>query len=557
MTAADAHAPSLAPQRPHTPLRLLVCGGDRDAGRTLIDALRQAQSEHGPRFLVTELAGGEHDLAAMLAAAPQTAVLRVDATSGLTADNRRHALLAAQLGIRHLVLAVDAAEPDEDAHRTIADAFAAFARPLGDISIAAIPLHTALPPWYAGPGLLDYLDALPRQPRDGGRLVFPVWQVAQLDDRQTIASGTVAEGGIRIGEEVRITGSGATARVAAILSGSDALERASAGDDVTLHLQPAAALGHGDILSLARLPLETTDQFEATLVWLDRDAGLTGRRYDIRLSEQTASASITAIKYRVDVGTLVHEAARKLERDDIAVCNIAVGRPLAFDSYEHSPALGGFALIDRFSRATVAVGMIRHSLRRAQNVHRQALSIARADREQLNGHRGKVVWFTGLSGSGKSTLANALEVELHRQGRRTYILDGDNVRQGLNKDLGFTDADRVENIRRIAEVARLMMDAGLIVMTAFISPFRRERAMARELIGTEHFIEVFVDTPLAVCEERDPKGLYKKARSGQLPNMTGINSPYEPPERPELVVDATSTTQEATVEALGRLIADH
>jgi bifunctional enzyme CysN/CysC len=293
-----------------------------------------------------------------------------------------------------------------------------------------------------------------------------------------------------------------------------------------------------------------TDQFEATLVWMQDEAGLIGRAYEIKLGNQWASATVTSIKHRIDVNTQTQEPCRQLGLNDIAVCNLALSKPVVFDSYDNSRTLGGFILVDKFSHATIAAGMVRHNLRRAQNVQRHAMGILRADRERLNGHVGKVIWFTGLSGSGKSTIADALEQELHAQGKRTYILDGDNVRQGLNKDLGFTDADRVENIRRIAEVAKLMMDAGLIVLTAFISPFRQERQMARELVGAEHFFEVFVDTPLEVCEARDPKGLYKKARNGQLPNMTGINSPYEPPQAPDHVVDAHSSDIAATVQAL-------
>jgi bifunctional enzyme CysN/CysC len=268
-----------------------------------------------------------------------------------------------------------------------------------------------------------------------------------------------------------------------------------------------------------------------------------GRAYDLKLANHWATANLTSLKYRVNVNTQAHESCKQLTLNDIAVANLALSKPLAFAPYDDSRTLGGFVLVDKFSHATLAAGMIRHNLRRAQNVHRQALSITREDRERHNGHKGKVIWFTGLSGSGKSTLANALEKELHAQGKRTYILDGDNVRQGLNKDLGFTDADRVENIRRVAEVAKLMMDAGLIVMTAFISPFRAEREMARELIGAEHFIEVFVDTPLDVCEQRDPKGLYKKARSGKLPNMTGINSPYEAPTNPQITLKEVERTE--------------
>jgi bifunctional enzyme CysN/CysC len=338
--------------------------------------------------------------------------------------------------------------------------------------------------------------------------------------------------------------------VAEIVTMDGPLTEAPAGSAITLRLDKEIDASRGDVLSLKDKPLETTDQFEATLVWMDEDAGLIGRSYQIKLANQWTTASITSIKHKVNITTLAHEASTKLALNDICACNIAISKPLVFDSYERSKTLGGFILVDRFTHATVAAGMIKHSLRRAQNVHQQALTIARADRENLNGHKGRVIWFTGLSGSGKSTIANALEVELHAQGRRTYLLDGDNVRQGLNKDLGFTDADRVENIRRIAEVAKLMMDAGMIVMTAFISPFRREREMARELIGPENFVEVYVSTPLAVCEERDVKGLYKKARSGLLPNMSGISSPYEPPLEAQITLNGNTSSIEESVNCL-------
>ena len=298
-----------------------------------------------------------------------------------------------------------------------------------------------------------------------------------------------------------------------------------------------------------------TDQFESTLVWMHDEPGYMGWAYELKLANQWASASITSLKYRVNVNTQAHESCKQLALNDIAMVNLALSKPLVLAPHNDNRTLGGFILVDKFTHATVAAGMIRHNLRRAQNVHRQALSITRADRERLNGHTGKVIWFTGLSGSGKSTLANALEKELHAQGKRTYILDGDNIRQGLNKDLGFTDTDRVENIRRVVEVAKLMMDAGLIVMTAFISPFRAEREMARELISADNFIEVFVDTPLDVRAQRDPKGLRKKARSGQLPNMTGINSAYEPPAQPDMVINSTTTTtQEAAAQINSYLV---
>lgn len=364
------------------------------------------------------------------------------------------------------------------------------------------------------------------------KLVFSGCWAASAQTGTGQCSGQIIAGRVALGEWLRATTSGQTGQVLRILSAQgDELSAAAAGQSVTLVWDAeGCSEAQTEVLAHVDQPLEMTDQFEATLRWASSDAqGLMGRAYGFELAHQTATATITAIKYRISADTQAHEACRQLERGDTAVCNLALSQSVVFDSYAHLPALGSFTLRDTFSHAAVATGEVRHNLRRAQNVHCQALSITRPDRERLNGHAGKVIWFTGLSGSGKSTIANALEQALHAQGKRTYILDGDNVRQGLNKDLGFTNADRVENIRRIAEVAKLMMDAGLIVMTAFISPFRAEREMARQLIGVENFVEVFVDTPLEVCEQRDPKGLYKKARRGELPNMTGINSPYEPP----------------------------
>ncbi|QDF98961.1 adenylyl-sulfate kinase [Azoarcus sp. DD4] len=563
------------------PLHVITCGSEGDGKSTLVDRLLAdagAEREQGlpndpasrgfstrqRSYLVADAPGRAQHTRDLLSAAStaDAAVLLVDACAGLRTQTRRHALIAALAGIRHVVLAInkmDSVGFDRARYDDICHAFASFALSLDFVSVTTIPLsaahgdnlvqRSARTPWYDGPTLLVCLESLDAAPPPS-RFVFPVQGIGQPGTEAPGFSGTVAEGSIRVGDQIRVTASGQTARVAEIIAMDGPLPVARRGDAVTLRMDAAIDAARGDVLSLAQAPLETTDQFEATLVWMDEDAGLVGRSYDIELATQRAQASLTAIKHRIDVDTLAHEASRKLALDDIAVCNLATSKALCFDTYTASHALGGFILVDRYTRATVAAGMIRHSLRRAQNVHKQALAVARKDRERLNGHAGKVVWFTGLSGSGKSTLANALEVALHEQGLRTYILDGDNVRQGLNKDLGFTDADRVENIRRIAEVARLMLDAGLIVMTAFISPFRRERDMARELIGTEHFVEVFVDTPLEVCEGRDPKGLYKKARSGQLPNMTGIGSPYEAPEHPDVVIAGASGDLRAAVAQL-------
>ncbi len=397
---------------------------------------------------------------------------------------------------------------------------------------------------------MELLDSIDTATVVGQRFAFPVQYVNRPDSSFRGYSGTVIEGRIRVGDDIRVTASGQTARVARLVTMDGPLQEAAAGDAVTICLDRELAVSRGDVMALRAAPLEMTDQFEAHIVWMHAEEGLCGRSYELKLNTQWTAATITAIKHRVDMDSLGQVAARSLALNDIAVCTVATAAPLVYDTYANSRELGSFILVDRHSQATLAAGMIRHTLRRAQNVHRQPLSIARVDRERLNGHRGQVVWFTGLSGSGKSTLANALEVALHQRGKRTYILDGDNVRQGLNKDLGFTDAARVENIRRIAEVAKLMADAGLIVMTAFISPFIREREMAKELIGAERFVEVFVSTPLGVCESRDVKGLYRRARAGELPNMTGIGSPYEAPAEPAVTLSTEGMTEAEAIEPL-------
>ncbi len=549
---------------------LLVDGlaAEREQGITIDVAYRFFASAKR-KFIVADTPGHEQYTRNMVtgASTADAAVLLVDARQGLLTQTRRHAYLVSLMGIRHVVLAVnkmDLVDFDQAIFSRIKSEFEQFVSELGFSSIQAIPLsalkgeniteHLGHTPWYDGLPLMGYLETIPVQEAGPDKLVFPVQWVNRPNSSFRGLSGTLAQGRLRVNDEIRVTASGQTAQVTEIVTMDGSPAEAVAGDAVTLRLSREIDASRGDVLSLKDRPLETTDQFEATLVWMHEEPGMTSRSYSIKLSTQWASASITGIKYKVDINTLAHEASRQLRLNDISVCNIATSKPLTFDTYQQSRELGAFILVDRYSHATVAVGMIRHSLRRAQNVHRQALSITRTDREQLNGHKGKVIWFTGLSGSGKSTIANALEVALHAQGKRTFILDGDNVRQGLNKDLGFTDADRVENIRRVAEVAKLMMEAGLLVMAASISPFRREREMARELIGPENFIEVYVSTPLQVCEQRDPKGLYKRARSGQLPNMSGIGSPYEPPEAPQVMLDNSESSTADHVAQLMRII---
>jgi bifunctional enzyme CysN/CysC len=535
---------------------LLVDGlsAEREQGITIDVAYRYFSSSRRS-FIVADTPGHEQYTRNMAtgASTADLAVLLVDARTGLTVQTRRHAYLVSLMGLKHVVLAInkmDLLGYDEQRYRTIESDFARYARQLGFETLVAIPMsalrgdnvttRSSATPWHDGPSLIEHLDTIDiRRPPQAGS-VFPVQSVSRPNADFRGYAGTLAAGELKLGDTLRVAQSGQIAKISRIVTGDGDLSSATAGDAITLCLDREIDISRGDVVSRADLPIETTDQFEATLVWLHEETGLASRRYDLKLASQWTGASITAIKHRINVNTLAEEPARKLELNDITVCNIATTQPLAFEPYSNSRELGGFILVDRYTHATVAAGLIRHSLRRAQNVHRQSLSIDRQARETLNGHAGKVLWFTGLSGSGKSTIANALEVELHGRGLHTYILDGDNIRQGLNRDLGFTDTDRVENIRRIAEVAKLMMDAGLIVMTSFISPFRRERDLARELIGTDNFIEVFVDTPLEVCEQRDVKGLYRKAREGKIPNMTGVNSPYEAP----LAADITLRTQE-------------
>ena len=552
-------------------LRFITCGSVDDGKSTLIGRLL-FESQQIPEDQIAALKrdsrrfgtqGDAIDFALLVdgLAAEREQGITIDVAYRYFSGQRRSFIVADTPGheqyTRNMAIGYD-----EQRFLAIQSDFARYAAKLGVETIVAIPmsaLHgdnvtarsTAML-WYTGPSLLEHLETVDirRLPQPGS--VFPVQWVNRPNADFRGYAGTLAAGELKLGDSLRVAQSGQVANITRIVTGDGDLSTATAGDAITLCLDREIDISRGDVLSRADLPIETTDQFEAIIVWLHEEAGLASRRYDLKLASQWSGASITAIKHRVNVNTLAEEPARKLELNDITVCNIATTQPLAFERYSESRELGGFILVDRYTHATVAAGLIRHSLRRAQNVHRQSLSIDRAAREKLNGHPGKVLWFTGLSGSGKSTIANALEVELHARGMHTYILDGDNIRQGLNRDLGFTDTDRVENIRRIAEVAKLMMDAGLIVMTSFISPFRRERDLARELIGPENFIEIFVDTPLEVCEQRDVKGLYKKAREGKIPNMTGVNSPYEAPH----AADVTIRTQEIPLEESVRALRD-
>ena len=567
LAALTADSKRHGTQGPNIDLALLVDGltAEREQGIT-IDVAYRFFGTARRKFIVADTPGHEQYTRNMVtgASTADLAVILIDARKGLLTQTRRHARLVSLMGIRHVALAInkmDLVGFDAKAFERIAYDFGTLAEGLQFDSVTAIPISALLgdnvttrsanASWYNGPTLLGYLETVHIHSTTDQRLVFPVQYINRPQADFRGLSGTVASGRIAVGNTVRVTASGQTAKIKRIIAPDGDAPEALAGSAITVVLDKELDASRGDILARADTPLEMTDQFAATVIWMHEDQGMVGRSYELKLANQWAGASLTSIKHRIDVNTGAHEACRELGLNDIALCNLALSRPVVFDAYAKSHTIGGFILVDRFSRATVAAGLITHNLRRADNVHRQALSITRQDRELLNGHKGKVVWFTGLSGSGKSAISNALEKELHAQGRRTYILDGDNIRQGLNRDLGFTDADRVENIRRVAEVAKLMMDAGLIVMTAFISPFRQERELARSLIGSENFVEVYVATPLAVCEQRDPKGLYKKARSGLLPNMTGLTSPYEPPDRPDMTIN---TADIPVSEAVKRLL---
>jgi bifunctional enzyme CysN/CysC len=496
------------------------------------------------------------------------AVILVDARKGILTQTRRHSYLAALLGIRRMVLAVnkmDLVDYSERAFTDIERDYRELAERIGIPSVVCIPVsavagdnvtrRSALTPWYAGPPLLELLESMPLDAAaEHAPFRMPVQWVNRPNADFRGFAGLIAAGEVRTGDSLRVLPAGRTARVARILSGDRDVPLAVAGQSVTLTLADEVDVSRGDVLAASGAPPSVANQFEATIIWMHDEPLLQGRAYLMKIGAKTVSATVAPIKYRINVNSLERLAAKKLELNDIGVCGLDLSAPIAFEPYSSSRALGGFILIDRLTNNTVGAGLLHFALRRSQNVHWQALDVNKAARARMGHQKPCILWFTGLSGAGKSTIANLVERQLHAAGRRTYLLDGDNVRHGLNKDLGFTNEDRVENIRRVAEVARLMVDAGLIVMVSFISPFRSERHMARALVEPGEFVEVFVDAPLALAESRDAKGLYKKARRGELKNFTGIDSPYEAPENPEIRLDAAALGAEAAAaEVIGYL----
>jgi len=553
---------------------LLVDGlaAEREQGIT-IDVAYRFFSTETRKFIVADTPGHEQYTRNMVtgASTADAAVILIDARKGVLTQTRRHSYLVSLLGIRHVVLAVNKMDLigwDEAAFDAIVADYRAFAERIGLTDVTAIPIsglkgdniaaRSQAAPWHAGPTLMEWLEAV--EVGDDTR-AQPFRMPVQWVNRPNLDfrgfAGLIAAGTVRPGDRVKALPSGRESKVARIVvmpgpSNRGDLDQAVVGQSVTLTLTDEIDISRGDVLVAADSPPEVADQFETTIVWMDDEPMPPGRSWLMKIGARTVSAQVTDIKHKVNVNTLEKLAARRLELNEIAVCNISLDRPIPFEPYTDNRDLGGFILIDKITNRTVGAGLITHHLRRADNIHWQATDVDKAARAALKGQRGRVVWLTGLSGAGKSTIANLVEKKLHSLGRHTYLLDGDNVRHGLNRDLGFTGEDRVENIRRVAEVAKLMADAGLIVITAFISPFRAERRMARELMDRGEFIEVFIDTPLSVAEQRDVKGLYQKARAGELKNFTGIDSPYETPEAPDLRIDTTAVTAVEATEAIVR-----
>lgn len=532
---------------------LLVDGltAEREQGIT-IDVAYRFFSTDKRKFIVADTPGHEQYTRNMATGASNAdlALVLIDARKGVLTQTRRHSFILSLIGVKHVVLVVnkiDLVEYDQAVFERIVAEYRAFAEPLGFRSLAAVPVSalrgdnilapSAKTPWYDGVALVRYLENIDvSEDRSKEKFRFPVQWVNRpnLDFRGF--SGTIAAGSVALGDEVLIASSRKPAAIKRIVTMDGDLERAIAGQAVTLVLDREVDISRGDVLSHPGETPEFSNQFQARLIWMNEESAFAGRSYLLKIGAQTVPATITDVKYRTNVNTLEQSAATKIDLNEVATVTIATAKPIAFDPYSANALTGGFILIDRLSNATLGAGTIEFGLRRAQNLTYQNFDVNREVRAQQKGQVPRIVWFTGLSGSGKSSIANLLEKRLTAEGRHAYILDGDNVRHGLNKDLGFTEAARVENIRRVAEVARLMADAGLIVLVSFISPFEKERRLAREIAGDIDFTEIYVDTPLEICEARDPKGLYKRARAGEIKNFTGIDSPFEVPQNPELVL---------------------
>jgi bifunctional enzyme CysN/CysC len=566
LAALEADSKKMGTQGQNIDFALLVDGlaAEREQGIT-IDVAYRFFSTDRRKFIVADTPGHEQYTRNMItgASTADLAIILIDARRGVLTQTRRHSYLVSLIGIKNVILAInkmDLVNYSQEVFDRILGDYTAFAAALNIDKIVPIPISALAgdnitepsgnTPWYRGPTLMHYLETVDIAAASRtAPFRLPVQWVNRpnLDFRGF--SGMISAGTVQPGDLVKVMPSARQSRVANVLIDKD-LPYATAGQSVTITLEDEIDCSRGDVLCSAENPAEVSDQFETTLVWMNDTPMLPGRSYLLKLGTKTVTGSITTLKHKVNVNTLEQVAARQLDLNEIGLCNISLDRPIAFDPYTENRDTGGFILIDRLTNETMAAGMIHFALRRAQNIHWQAVDVSRISRADQKGQRACVLWFTGLSGAGKSTIANLVEKRLFALGRHTTLLDGDNVRHGLNRDLGFTDTDRVENIRRVGEVARLMTDAGLIVLVSFISPFRSERQMARELLPEGEFLEVFIDTPLAVAETRDVKGLYKKARRGEIKHFTGISSPYEVPEHAELHIDTTKLTPEAAAELI-------
>ncbi len=568
LASLEADSKRVGTQGQEIDFALLVDGlaAEREQGITIDVAYRFFTTEKR-KFIVADTPGHEQYTRNMVtgASTADLAIILIDARKGVLSQTRRHSYLAHLIGIKNIILAVnkmDLVDYNVLRYDHIVEDYRCFACDIGITDFTAIPISgfkgdnittlSANMPWYRDRPLIELLENVELDVTSDQQKPFrlPVQWVNRpnLDFRGF--AGQIASGVIRKGDAVRILPSGKASTVSRIVTMNGDLSEAVAGQSITLCLADEVDCSRGDVIALADSPPQNADQFEANLVWMADEPMVPGRAYWLKLGTQTVSATVQAPKYQVNVNTLEQLAAKTLELNAIGVAEITTDRPIVFDAYAENHTLGGFILIDKITNATVAAGMLNFSLRRAQNVHWQAIDIGREAHARQKGQSPKLLWFTGISGSGKSTIANLVEKKLHALGRHSFLLDGDNVRHGLNKDLGFTDTDRIENIRRVGEVAKLMTDAGLIVLTAFISPFRAERDMVRGMMPVGEFVEIFVDTPLADAEARDVKGLYKKARAGQLKNFTGIDSPYEVPEKPDIRIDTTRVSPEAAAEMI-------
>ena len=568
LDALEADSKKIGTQGQNIDFALLVDGlaAEREQGITIDVAYRFFATDKR-KFIVADTPGHEQYTRNMItgASTAELAVVLIDARKGVLTQTRRHTYLAKLIGVRNFVLAVnkmDLVAYDRATYDAIVADYRVFAGSIGIKEFVALPIsglagdnitsRSANTPWFTGPTLIEHLESVGLDiAKDLGRpFRMPVQWVNRpnLDFRGF--SGLICAGSVRPGDSVRILPSGKNSTVSRIVTFDGDLDEALAGQSVTLCLVDEIDCSRGDVMAAAAEPPQVADQFECTLVWMSDEPLLPGRSYWMKIGTETVTAIVQHPKYQVNVNTLEHLAAKTLESNAIGVANLSVNKLIAFEPYADNRTLGGFILIDKITNGTVAAGMLNFALRRSQNVHWQAIDVTREKRTKIKNQKPAVLWFTGLSGAGKSTIANLVDKKLYRMNRHTFLLDGDNVRHGLNRDLGFTDADRIENIRRVGEVAKLMTDAGLIVITAFISPFRAERQMVREMIAPGEFFEIYIDTPLAQAEARDVKGLYKKARAGLLSNFTGIDSPYEPPSAPEVRIDTTVMTPEGAAELI-------